>query len=134
MICALMMGRAGSTGFPNKNIKKVLGRRLCEYPLLASRNSKKIDKIFVSTDCPVISRVSKKYGAIHIKRPKKLANKKALGEDVFQHGYFQIRKILNLEAESLPFKSIFIKISVSLSNSLRISQITGSQFKMWLCK
>ena len=31
---------------------------MCEYPLLASRNSKKIDKIFVSTDCPVISRVS----------------------------------------------------------------------------
>ena len=103
MICALMMGRAGSTGFPNKNIKKVLGRRLCEYPLLASRNSKKIDKIFVSTDCPVISRVSKKYGAIHIKRPKKLANKKALGEDVFQHGYFQIRKILNLEAKNIEF-------------------------------
>ena len=45
MICALMMGRAGSVGFPNKNIKKVLGRRLFEYPLLASRNSKNVDKV-----------------------------------------------------------------------------------------
>ena len=47
MICALMMGRAGSKGFPNKNLKKVLGRRLFEYPLIASKNSKYIDKIFV---------------------------------------------------------------------------------------
>ena len=66
MIVALMMGRAGSRGFPGKNIKKVLGRRLFEYPLIASKNSKYVDKIFVSTDCPIISQISKKYGAIHI--------------------------------------------------------------------
>ena len=34
MIVALMMGRAGSRGFPGKNIKKVLGKHLFEYPLL----------------------------------------------------------------------------------------------------
>ena len=84
MICTLMMGRAGSTGFPNKNIKKVLGRCLFEYPLLASKNSQNVDKIFVTTDCPVITRVSKKYGAIQIKRPNRLAHSKALGEEVFQ--------------------------------------------------
>ena len=95
MICALMIGRAGSTGFPKKNIKKILGRRLFEYPLIASKNSKYIDKIFISTDCPVITRVSKKYGVIHIKRPKKLANNKALGEDVYEHGYFEIKKMFN---------------------------------------
>ena len=67
-----MMGRKGSIGLPNKNIKKVLGRRIFEYPLIACKNSKKIDKIFVSTDCPVISRVIKKYSAIHISRPKRL--------------------------------------------------------------
>ena len=61
MICALMIGRAGSTGFPKKNIKKVLGRHLFEYPLIASNNSKYIDKIFVSTDCPVMTKGSKKY-------------------------------------------------------------------------
>ena len=43
-----MMGRAGSKGFPNKNLKKVLGRRLFEYPLIACKKSKYVDKIFVS--------------------------------------------------------------------------------------
>ena len=31
MICALMMGRKGSGGFPKKNIKKILGRRIFEF-------------------------------------------------------------------------------------------------------
>ena len=56
MICALMIGRSGSIGFPKKNIKKVLGRLLCEYPLIAAKKSKNIDKLFVSTDCPIIKK------------------------------------------------------------------------------
>jgi len=62
MICALMMGRKGSAGFPKKNLKKILGRRIFEYPLLACKKSKNVDKIFVTTDCPIIKKVSKKYG------------------------------------------------------------------------
>ena len=103
MIVALMMGRAGSRGFPNKNIKKVLGRRLFEYPIIASKKSKHVNKIFVSTDCPLIARGSKKYGAIHIKRPKRLTNSKALGEDVYEHGYFSIKKTLNLSEKNIEF-------------------------------
>ena len=38
MIVALMIGRAGSRGFPGKNTKKILGKHLCEFPLLACKN------------------------------------------------------------------------------------------------
>ena len=65
MIVALMIGRSGSKGLRGKNTLKVLGKPLCEYPLLAAKRSKYVNKIFVSTDCPIIARVSKKYGAIH---------------------------------------------------------------------
>ena len=144
MICALMMGRAGSTGFPEKNIKKVLGRHLFEYPLIASKNSKYIDKIFVSTDCPIIARVSKKYGAIHIKRPKKLANNKALGEHVYEHGYFEIKKILNLDVKKIEFiillmanaptitgKLIDKGINILRRNKNFDSAVTTSIYNMW---
>ena len=144
MICALMMGRAGSIGFPEKNIKKVLGRHLFEYPLIASKNSKYIDKIFVSTDCPIITRVSKKYGAIHVKRPKKLANNKALGEHVYEHGYFEIKKILNLEAKNIEFiillmanaptitgKLIDKGINILRRNKNLDSAVTTSIYNMW---
>ena len=139
-----MMGRAGSSGFPNKNIKKVLGRRLFEYPLIACKSSKYIDKIFVTTDCPVITQVSKKYGAIHIKRPKKLANNKALGEQVYEHGYFEIKKILNLDAKNIEFiillmanaptitgKLIDKGITILRKNKKFDSAVTTSVYNMW---
>mgnify|MGYP001323590493 CR=1 FL=1 len=50
MICALMIGRAGSVSLPGKNTLSVLGKKLCEYPLIACKNSQfvnKIDKNFI---------------------------------------------------------------------------------------
>ena len=144
MIIALMMGRAGSVGFPKKNIKKVLGRRLFEYPLIASKKSKYINKIFVSTDCPIIARGSKKYGAMHINRPKKLANKKALGEDVYEHAYFEIKKILNLDAKNIDYIVLLMAnaptitadlidqgIDILNKNKNFDSAVTTSIYNMW---
>ena len=59
MNIAIMIGRAGSKGFPGKNIKKINNKRLCEYPLIAAKKSKLIDKIYVSTDCKIISKIAK---------------------------------------------------------------------------
>ena len=144
MICALMMGRKGSVGFPNKNIKKILGRRLFEYPLIACKNSKKVDKIFVSTDCPTITKVSKKYGAIHITRPKQLLNKNALGENVNEHGYFEIKKTLGLKSKDIEFiillmanaptitgKLINKGINILRRNKNFDSAVTTSVYNMW---
>ncbi len=90
-----MIGRAGSKGFPGKNLKKIYGKRLCEYPLIAAKKTKLIDDIFVSTDCPIITKVAKKYKCNLIDRPKRLANSKALGDHVFEHTYFEIKKKIN---------------------------------------
>ena len=70
MIVALMIGRAGSRGLPGKNTKTILGKSLCEFPLIACKKSKFVKKIFVSTDCPIIKKKSKKYGVEFIERPK----------------------------------------------------------------
>jgi CMP-N-acetylneuraminic acid synthetase len=101
MIIALMIGRAGSRGLPGKNTKKILGKSLCEFPLIACKKSKLVNKIFVSTDCPIIKKVSKKYDVEFIQRPKKLANSKALGDHVFEHGYFEIKKKLDLKEKDI---------------------------------
>jgi len=144
MILALMIGRAGSTGFPKKNIKKVLGRRLCEYPLIASKKSKHVDKIFVSTDCPIISKTSKKYNSLIIKRPKFLADSKALGEDVYRHAYFEIKKSLKLKSNDIEFIVLLMANAPTISgklidkgiNILRKdksfdSAVTTSVYNMW---
>ena len=62
---AILIGRAGSKGLPGKNTKKILGRFLVEYPLIAAKNSKMIKYLFVSTDCKKIKKISKNYHAIN---------------------------------------------------------------------
>tara|TARA_Y100000590_G_scaffold348045_1_gene398869 strand:+ start:154 stop:894 length:741 start_codon:yes stop_codon:yes gene_type:complete len=118
MICALMIGRAGSGGFPKKNITKIFGKRLCEYSLTAAKKSKYIDEIFVSTDCPTIQSVSKKYGATIIRRPKKLCSNKALGEDVFQHGYFQIKKLIKTKNKDIELVVLLFANVATISSNL----------------
>ena len=91
MIIALLMGREGSTGFPGKNIYPVLGRPLMEYPLIAAKRSKFIDRIYVSTDSPRIKKIGRSYGAEIIDRPAELCTSKALGEDVYVHAYNHVK-------------------------------------------
>ena len=113
-----MIGRKGSVGFPRKNIYPVLGRPLCAYPLLAAKESKQVDRIFVSTDCPIIKKKSKKYGVEFIKRPKKLANSKALGDHVFEHAYFEIKKKLNLKKNDIEFVILLFANAATVTSAI----------------
>lgn len=101
MIVALLLGREGSAGFPGKNLFPVLDRPMMCYPLMAARNSRLIDEIYVSTDSEKIKDISKQYGAYIINRPPELCTKEALGEDAFVHGYQYIKKNLSKEVEIL---------------------------------
>ena len=118
MIVALMIGRAGSRGLPGKNTKKILGKSLCEFPLNACKKSKLVQKIFVSTDCPIIKKKSKKYGVEFIKRPNKLANSKALGDHVFEHGYFEIKKKLNLKENDIEFVILLFANAATVTSAI----------------
>ena len=141
---ALLIGRSGSKGFPGKNTKKVLGKHLVEYPLIAAKNSKYISEIFVSTDCPKIKKISLNQGAMNLERPKKFSTDKALGEDVFKNGYDQIKNILNKKNLKLEFivllfanapnvssKIIDKGISSLRKNKIFDSAVSTSVYNMW---
>ena len=66
MIVALILGRGGNTGLPGKNVMPILGRPLMEYPILAAKNSKYCDKIFLSTDDLKIKDIGTKHNVRHI--------------------------------------------------------------------
>ena len=103
MIVALMMGRAGSKGFKKKNLIRINGKRLFEYPLIAAKKSKLVQDIYITTDCPVIKKVSKSYNVKIIDRPKNLKGDKALGDKVFEHGYFEIKKRLKKKNKKIKY-------------------------------
>ncbi len=101
MICALILGRKGSIGFPGKNTMPVLGRPLAWYPMSAARNSGVVDHFYVSTDDPAIQEVGASLDFEWIERPPHLATKQALGEDAYRHGYEVICERLGEKPELL---------------------------------
>ena len=93
---AVILARGGSKGIPKKNIYKINNHPLISYSLAAAQNSKKIDKIVVSSDSKEILNISKKYGADEIiNRPKHLSNDRATSADALYHAVIEIEKKLN---------------------------------------
>jgi hypothetical protein len=101
MICALLLGREGSSGFPKKNVYPVLGRPLVAYPLMAATGAASIDRVYVSTDSPALKQIGVEHGARIIDRPPHLASKTALGEDAYVHGYQAIKQQLEHEGHQI---------------------------------
>ena len=139
-----MIGRAGSVSLPGKNTLSILGKKLCEYPLIAASKSRYVERIFVSTDCPIITKVAKNYDASIIVRPPELANNEALGDHVFQHGYFEIKKILKSENKTIELMVLLFANAATITdrlinegveilrkNSNLDSAVTTSIYNMW---
>lgn len=144
MICALLLGREGSSGFPGKNVCSVLGRPLVAYPLMAARETKTIDRVYLSTDSPKLKAIGQEYGACIIDRPPHLATNHALGEDAFVHGYRVIRNELKPSGETIElmvllFANAVTVTSETIDEGVRIlrehqdydSAVTVSRYNMW---
>ena len=98
-IVAIIPARGGSKGIPKKNIKKLAGKPLIVYTIGAAKKSKLINRVFVSTEDKEIAKVSKKYGAEIIPRPKKLARDYVPSVDVLKHGIEWLGKKENYKAD-----------------------------------
>jgi len=139
-----MIGRAGSTGFPGKNVYPVLGRPLCAYPLMAASDSSYVSRLYVSTDCPKIASISSQYGAKIIDRPTELATKESLGEDVFAHGYREIKRLQEAENNDIELIVLLFANAATITSALIDqgvellrkdtsidSAVTTSVYNMW---
>lgn len=91
MICALLLGREGSSGFPGKNVYPVLGRPMVTYPLVTAKACELIDRVYISTDSSKLKEIAANLDCHIIERPAELASKTALGEHAYVHGYEVIR-------------------------------------------
>ena len=139
MIYAILIGRKGSKGFPGKNLKKINGKRMFEYPLLAAKRTKSIEKIFVSTDCPVIKKISKKYHATILERPKKLTSSKALGIMFLKTLISNKKKIKKIKYVVLLFANAPLVTSKMIEAGIKIldknkkcdSAVSTSVYNMW---
>lgn len=144
MICALMLGREGSTGFPGKNTHPVFGHPLVVYPLKAALAAKSVSRVYLSTDSPRLKEIAHHLGVHVIDRPPHLATKEALGEDAYAHGYEVIRDelaksgqqvelmvLLMANAPTITPQTIDEGVEVLRANPGFDSAVTVSCYNMW---
>ena len=102
-IVAIIPLRKNSKGIKNKNIKKMGGVPLMKYTIDYAKQSKLIDKIFVTTDGEKISKISNKLGVEIIKRPKSLASDTASSDSAVVHAINYINNKLRYNFDIVVF-------------------------------
>ena len=99
---------------------------------------------FVSTDSELIASVASQLGATLIARIAELATISALGEQLFQHGYYEIKRLLAIEYQSIELITLLfanvptiiaglidIGIEMLFEDSDLYSAVTASIYNMW---
>ena len=85
-IYALIPARSGSQSIKHKNISKIHGHPLLAYSIAAARLCPEIDRVFVSTDSKIYSKVAEDYGAeCPFLRPKEFAEDNSTDLEFFKH-------------------------------------------------
>lgn len=142
MITALLMGRKGSKGFPDKNLYKVFGKPLAYYPMKAAIDCPEVDKVYISTDDKRLMALALENDVEVIERPAELCTDAALGEHVYVHAYnvakernkdnkIELIVLLMCNAPTVLSKTISEGISVLKANPDYDSAVTVSRYNMW---
>ena len=83
---AFIPARSGSKGIVGKNIKSICGKPLIAWSIEHAKASKQVDQVYVSTNCPEIAEISKKYGAkIPFLRPENISDDHSTTESAVEH-------------------------------------------------
>lgn len=93
-VLGIIPARGGSKGVPQKNIKSINDKPLIAWTLEAAKQSKYLDRYFVSTDSNEIANVAKKHGAdIPFLRPSKYAEDHSPSYEAVLHALDQFESI-----------------------------------------
>ncbi|MBW3003746.1 acylneuraminate cytidylyltransferase family protein [Candidatus Woesearchaeota archaeon] len=125
-VLAYIPARSGSKGIPDKNIVEVNGLPLMAYTINATKASKYVDRIIVSTDSQQYADIAIKYGAdVPFLRPEHLATDLADESDVVEH-------LINwLEENKEPYDII---IKLQPTSPLRTAEDIDNAIRMLLEK
>ena len=84
---AIIPARKDSKRIKNKNLVKINNKELIKFTIEATKKTKKINKIIVTSDDNKILRIAKKLKADLVKRPKKLSGESSATELAIIHAF-----------------------------------------------
>jgi CMP-N-acetylneuraminic acid synthetase len=101
MIYALQTARRGSESVKGKNTLMLGGIPLFLHNILHAKRSRRVDRIFVTTDDPEIVSLAEAHDYQVIARPPELAGSEVSHHDVIVHGLLEIERKTGTVAEVL---------------------------------
>jgi CMP-N-acetylneuraminic acid synthetase len=84
-VLGVVLARAGSVGLSNKHLLPLLGRPVISYTLEHAAEAKRLTRVVVSSDCPLVRRFGVVAGFEPVIRPAALATSAASVQDVMLH-------------------------------------------------
>lgn len=124
-IAAIIPARGGSKGIPRKNVRPILGKPLIAHSILDVKESKLVDRVYVSTDDPEIAAVSSQYGAEIIHRPSAIAGDTATSESALLHALTEIQQ--SIQPELVVFLQCTSPLRTGLDLDRAIEQLRSEQ-------
>lgn len=139
---AIIPARGNSKAIKKKNLKKIYGKSLVEYAIIAAKSSKFIDQIVISSENKKILSFSNQYNCLKHIRPKNLLHDETSTEEVIESilksNIFSKADIIVLLEPTSPIRSIktiddaIQKLYNSKSNSIFTLCKTNKFF--WIVK
>jgi len=134
----IIPARSGSKGIPDKNIKPISGIPMFVWSIIHAKFiANKNDMILVSSDSDKYLNIAKKWGAIPIKRPLRLATDKSFTEPVMTHAISKINinqddNIILLQPTSpLRSKKLMLQLKEKLKTVNSAVSLTESYQFIW---
>jgi CMP-N-acetylneuraminic acid synthetase len=112
---ALICARGGSKGLPGKNIRLFAGKPLIAWAIDHAKAVARIDRVLVSTDCPVIASIARTFDAeVPFMRPAELARDDSPEWLAWRHAIEYLREVDGVYPERF--------VSVPATAPLRLPQ------------
>ncbi len=122
-ILSIIPARSGSKGIIDKNIQLIGGKPLVVHSIIHSLKSKLVNRIVVSTDDDIISKISLDNGAEVIKRPKNISGDKS-------HTDLALKHVLNILLKKEAYQPNLVVLLQATSPIRKPWQIDGAIKKL----
>jgi CMP-N-acetylneuraminic acid synthetase len=123
----VILARAGSVGLTSKHLRLLLGRPMIEYTFDHAFDSALLSKVVVSTDCPGVARLARRYQLEVIDRPAELAGPDASVQDVMLHAMKMVEKSGGFQADALAvlYGNVPVRGSGVIDQAVQMLRETG---------
>jgi CMP-N-acetylneuraminic acid synthetase len=126
-ILGVVLARAGSKGLSNKHLLTLQTRPVISYTLDHARASRRLTRVAVSSDCPLVRRFGSVNGFDAIVRPPEIATDDASVQDVLLHAVDSMRESHGFHADAVVvlYGNVPIRPEGAIDRAIEMLQTTG---------